>query len=395
MVTMLSSLNSQKASQTYDVIIVGGGPAGLAAARSAAENGAKTLVVEEHREIGLPHHCSGWLWSCPYAETLFALSEFKKVILQKLVRQRIFGPSGTMLMNVPLKGWVVNRAEFDKVLARRAIQAGADIVLSTRVASLLTDEGKIKGVLVESANRKVEFESRVVIGADGTRSMISGVAKQAGLAEPRNIFSDVQVEFCRVAGLEPGVTENYFGSFCGSEFSFLAPTGKDSMMLSMGNLESYEIARNEYPPLMSKLKKAVPLSIFGGLSVIEGNRPFKKLVKDGLLLAGDASGYSLIMRAMITGSYAGGVAARAAKEGDVSAARLSEYDQKRTVGNLDAPDPSSIRELLRSEGIKIGMEPHALKKEHDDIIEKLMDREGKRAEMSGEVPGLTKMELVE
>ena len=308
---------------------MGAGPAGLAAAKSSAEGGAKTLVLEEHREIGLPHHCSGWLWSCPYSETLFRLPDFKKVVLQELESQNIYGPSGKLIITVPLKGWVVNRVEFDRVLAKKAIRAGADIVLNTRVVSLLTDNEKVRGVSAESSGQTIDMASKVVIGADGIRSLMSGVAKQANLAEPRNIYADVQVEFTRVPGLNPKAIEIYLGSFCGSEFGFVAPTGKDSMMLSLGNLENYEIARKEYPALISKLKDAVPLAIFGGLSHVEGNRPFKKLVKDGLLIAGDASGYLLVIRALISGSYAGLVAARAVKEGNVSVVRLRETSSDR------------------------------------------------------------------
>jgi len=384
----------KKQNQPYDVIIVGAGPAGLAAAKNSAEGGAKTLVLEEHREIGLPHHCSGWLWSCPYSETLFRSPDFKKVVLQELESQNIYGPSGKLIITVPLKGWVVNRVEFDKVLAKKAISAGADIALNTKVVSLLTNEEKVIGVSVERSGRTIEIESKVVIGADGIRSLKSGVAKQADLAEPRNVFADVQVEFTRVDGLNSKATEIYLGSFCGSEFGFAAPTGTDSMMLSLGNLENYGIARREYPALMTKLKGAVPLAIFGGLSHVEGNCPFTKLVKDGLIIVGDAAGYLLVIRALITGSYAGLVAAKAVKEGNVSALRLREYDEKRAKGYLDSPDPLALRELLRARGFSIGNEPHGLNKIPDIEIEKALSMMAENIKMSNEKPDLTKIELV-
>jgi digeranylgeranylglycerophospholipid reductase len=40
----------------YDLIVVGAGPAGSAAAKSAAERGVKTVLLEEHAEIGVPAH---------------------------------------------------------------------------------------------------------------------------------------------------------------------------------------------------------------------------------------------------------------------------------------------------------------------------------------------------
>jgi len=41
-----------------DVLVVGGGPAGLSAARAAARRGLKTIVIEEHEEIGVPVQCA-------------------------------------------------------------------------------------------------------------------------------------------------------------------------------------------------------------------------------------------------------------------------------------------------------------------------------------------------
>jgi len=42
-----------------DVIIIGGGPAGLSAAKSAADSGASVFLFEKNKEIGSPIHTSG------------------------------------------------------------------------------------------------------------------------------------------------------------------------------------------------------------------------------------------------------------------------------------------------------------------------------------------------
>jgi len=150
----------KRLNQPYDVIVVGGGPAGLSAAKSAAKGGARTLVLEEHREIGLPHHCSGWIWSCPYSEDLFEKPEFKKLILQKLDSQCIYGPSGKLAIEIPMKGWVIDRVEFDRVLARAAVREGADISLSSRVVGLLLEGDKVKGVSVKKGNDTINAGKR-------------------------------------------------------------------------------------------------------------------------------------------------------------------------------------------------------------------------------------------
>src|SRR5260370_3916037 len=49
-------------SDDYNVLIVGGGPAGLAAAEATAKQGMRTLVLERQNEIGYPIHTSGGCW---------------------------------------------------------------------------------------------------------------------------------------------------------------------------------------------------------------------------------------------------------------------------------------------------------------------------------------------
>ncbi|HEV2356996.1 MAG TPA: FAD-dependent oxidoreductase, partial [bacterium] len=45
----------------YDVVVVGAGPGGAEAARAAAGQGLRALLLEEHRTVGLPTHCTGKL----------------------------------------------------------------------------------------------------------------------------------------------------------------------------------------------------------------------------------------------------------------------------------------------------------------------------------------------
>ena len=64
----------------YDVVVVGAGPAGAIAAKYAATNGAKTLLIEEHASIGSPVQCTGListkaLRECELGEGNFVLSK--------------------------------------------------------------------------------------------------------------------------------------------------------------------------------------------------------------------------------------------------------------------------------------------------------------------------------
>ena len=77
----------------YDVVIVGAGPAGSTAAKAAAERGAKTILLEEHPQIGLPQHCCGLLYGSKSGigdEILGTMD--RQVILAEVKARRIFSP---------------------------------------------------------------------------------------------------------------------------------------------------------------------------------------------------------------------------------------------------------------------------------------------------------------
>jgi len=57
--------------EEVDVAVIGAGPSGLIAAREASLRGEKVLVLEEHREVGLPCHCAGLLSMRGLSETAF------------------------------------------------------------------------------------------------------------------------------------------------------------------------------------------------------------------------------------------------------------------------------------------------------------------------------------
>ena len=76
-----------------DVIVIGGGPGGLVAAKELASRGAAIAVLEEHQAIGDPVHCTGVL-----AEDVFdTLALPREAILNPLSTVRFVSPSGGIL----------------------------------------------------------------------------------------------------------------------------------------------------------------------------------------------------------------------------------------------------------------------------------------------------------
>jgi len=119
---------------SFDVLVVGGGPAGLYAAWRLSQAGFSTLVCEEHATIGTPIHCTGVLSAASFDE--FPIP--REAILNPLTTVQFVSPTGLEMRYTPptLQAVVIDRAQFDQRLAVQARVAGAEIRLDTRVSSL-------------------------------------------------------------------------------------------------------------------------------------------------------------------------------------------------------------------------------------------------------------------
>ena len=178
----------------YDVIIVGAGPGGSMAAKTAAELGLKTIFFERGRKPG-EKNSSGCglgprMWrrypemmrnltseECP---SLRAGSAARNYFINQdgIVAGYIMTRPTESVSYEPAKSWITMncyRGEFDPWIAKFALNAGAELRTSTLIVSLLKREGKVCGVIDEDNNK---YEAPIVIGADGAVSM---VAKQSGL----------------------------------------------------------------------------------------------------------------------------------------------------------------------------------------------------------------------
>jgi digeranylgeranylglycerophospholipid reductase len=315
----------------YDVIIVGAGPAGLAAAKAAAQKKAKTIVLEEHRRIGIPSHCTGRLHSTERPDILAEIvgSMDKRVVIRgpgPHFQQRIFAPDGRLLWSDKSSSlhYLVDRAVFDQELAKQAISAGAEIVLGARVAGLIKRDGRVVGVATASGARPEVF-GKVVIAADGLAGGVRGVAKWEGLApQDQTYVSGITME---LAGIKDGdsVGGSYTGSYLVKGWFSITPSGPESCVVQFMTLEEYKgVMEGDY--LLSRvLRNAFPIRMDAWKQTSDLGVRFSEIVRDGLILTGSAANWRGTVISMVSGRYAGEVAAEAVQEGDTSGERLGRF----------------------------------------------------------------------
>jgi geranylgeranyl reductase family protein len=152
----------------YDIVIVGAGPAGSIAAYESARAGMKVLLLEKSK-FPRDKPCGG-------AVMYRGLRLLDGNLPRSIVEQTIYGlrfvlPSGKVaeFASDKMIGITVFRDKYDEYLARRAEQAGAELLEESRVVRAATDD-QCATIFLEDGR---EFRGRLVIGADGVNSIVS------------------------------------------------------------------------------------------------------------------------------------------------------------------------------------------------------------------------------
>ena len=199
-----------------DVLVVGGGPAGLYAAECLASRGISTLVCEEHARVGAPVHCTGILAS----ESFDALGLPRDATLNSLTTAQFVSPSGSRIpysTPEPMAA-VIDRAAFDQALARRAEAAGAEIRVGTRVSVVETGPAVVRALVGESW-----ISARLLVMACGANYAFQ---RRFGLGLPRGYLHTAQRE---LPARHLGDVEMHFGhDIAPGGFAWAVPIVRES-----------------------------------------------------------------------------------------------------------------------------------------------------------------------
>lgn len=155
--------NKEKYKDVFDVIVVGGGPSGSAAAISAARNGAKVLLIEQQNSLG-------GMWTSGFVNPLFD-HENKKGLLAELISD---------LKKHNAWGGFWNQSfiyEYMKLLLeQKCIDADVTVLYDTKYTGVITDNHRIIGISVNNIEGNSAYKANIVIDASGD----AAVAADAG-----------------------------------------------------------------------------------------------------------------------------------------------------------------------------------------------------------------------
>jgi digeranylgeranylglycerophospholipid reductase len=286
-------------------------------------------MLEEHTKIGIPQHCSGLLFGTRsgIGEEVLATMD-KRVILSEVKVRRIYSPKGRM-MEIPLEGkgvWLLDRSLFDLHLAGQAAEAGAEIRINTKVTGLITKGDTVVGVKTSSKGLS-EIHGKVVIAADGIKSLLGGIPKWSGLTKPvKGKMSGMTWWLANVRDVDLGVQELHVGRYGGPKgWIWLERCDAHTCIADFDTYEYFEECKRGDSVLSEKVKNAFPIRLSGWVQPFLG-KPLSWKVKSGLILAGAAAKYYPFITCLLSGRYAGETAAEAVKDGDGSEERLASYN---------------------------------------------------------------------
>ncbi|WP_135606058.1 NAD(P)/FAD-dependent oxidoreductase [Methanococcoides sp. NM1] len=328
----------------YDLIVIGAGPGGSIAAKTAAKEGLDVLLIEKRQEIGDPIRCAEGVGKYNLKQHI---EPDPRWICADLKGSRIFSPDGTEIeMAEEIAGgevgYVLERKIFDRALANESAIAGAEVMVKTRATDLIIENETVCGIKLMHMGDEYEVRSKIVIGADGMESKVGRWAGIDTSVKPADIETCAQYLVSN-ANIDQEFCYFYLGNeIAPAGYIWLFPKGGNKANVGIGILGSRSGENRPIDLLNEFIEKNMPDAkiiemVVGGVPV---SGTIDRTIANGLMLVGDAARQSDpitgggIINAMDAGKIAAEIAVKAIKKGDYSTTTLQEYEDlwRETIG---------------------------------------------------------------
>lgn len=317
-----------------DVLIVGGGPAGLSAANAAALQGVSVLVLEKTREIGYPVHTSGGSW----------IREMKKLgVPEKYMNPisrvdfMINDDKATFEFDEPVACVLDVRGLYQHLAEEAALQ-GATIRINANVMEPILERDRIVGVKAIRNGVEEIIRAKMVIDASGFHSTIT--RKLGYMDEITSYGYGAEYEIITGTWKQDHVALLFGSHFAPNGYGWIFPCGEHRVRIGTGII--FPETKQDPVALLDRFMESNDdiARILRPYSLIEvhlGSVPNSGVIRqtyaDHFLTVGDSAGHVSgiagegIRYAMDIGRMAGKVAAQAVLSNHTTAPYLKRYEQ--------------------------------------------------------------------
>ncbi|MBQ8635765.1 FAD-dependent oxidoreductase [bacterium] len=347
-----------------DVIVVGAGPSGIAAAISVAKSGKKVVLIERAQYPGSKNMYGGAVYTTALKEVFG--DDFKTFKYERIINSHTWSflnETGSFEMTFKdgksENAYAIKRFNLESRMIEIAKSRGVYYVPNTLVKHLIIENEFVVGVETEQE----KYYAPITILADGVNSLLARELQLRCDYQPKDMILSVkeaikldkkviEERFNLKDDLSNGVNKQYFGTNFGSlkEYKSLFMmtflyTFKDMLMLGVGvNLADLSKNKLNINKILDEVKKHPDIEplIKGGecceysahLIPEGGYKKVPKLYANGVIIVGDAAGFVNGVHfegtnfALISGKLAGETALIALENNDYNQITLSLYRKK-------------------------------------------------------------------
>jgi digeranylgeranylglycerophospholipid reductase len=359
--------------ETYDIAVVGGGPAGLSAAYAAAKAGGKVILLEKDESIAHSIRTSGVTW-IDEIEKLGISSEHYNPIKNYSF---ISSANEATIRGITPQACVLNVRSTYQHLAMLAAEAGAEIMVRSRVTNVVTtpEDRRICGLKAKTPKGETVIDCKVVIDASG---FSSSIARCLGIVKEWRRYGIGAEYECYCENLDHETWVLMVGAkYSDAGYAWIFPVSKNKARIGVGvgRPESYSDPLQKLNEIMDK--KLRPLDEIGKIQPIElhygfipNEGPRTPIVYDSLILVGDSAGQSnpLVLEGIRYAIEYGRLAGKIAMKQNCSKEGLAEYEKIWRDENQ-----ATITSALRVQKRWIGLSDEEWNREIDILREMSVD----------------------
>ncbi len=335
----------------YDIIIVGGGPAGVSCAISCRRKNLDVLLLDKKKHEMIGDKVCGEAIS---KETSHFVSEKLgikppsgkevNVLVEKLVLKTSLPEDH---ISLPAIGYMIDRHKYGQRLLNDAIKAGTEVIAEIKVVEPIIKDSKVAGVKIkDSQNENKEVFAKVIIDCSGVRGVIRTslpegfepkLSKSLNKSDYASCYREI-IELEEEHGLDGKIVLKYEEDIPEPGYIWFFSDGKTKLNCGTGFIKTGENQNRGVKEVYFKaMEKHYPKGSYKTLDgrggVVSIRPPLWNAVASGLIVAGDAAYHADPLTAeghgpaLMAGYFAGLVASKAIEKENFSTEKLWEYNK--------------------------------------------------------------------